>query len=155
MTPPDAPGRGVDVVLSAERADVGVRRAPRERVRVRREVVTEEVTVVVAVRREVLRTVREPLTPGSADAGSGDGPGAAGEALPLELVLSEERPVVGLEVVPYERVRVDVRSVPGTAAVTTTARRETAEVTTDPAADPATGPATGVTAATSDLRSPL
>lgn len=154
MTPPGAPEERVDAVLHQERAHVDVRRVPRERVRVRREVVTEEVTVVVAVRREVLRVEREPLDAGTghlAGAGTG-GPGpAAAPAQPLELVLSEERPVVHLEVVPYERVRVDVRSVPTTTPVSARERREVLDVVVvDDPARPTTDPATGLPAGPAD-----
>lgn len=115
------PAPVAEVVLSAERVEVGTRRAPRERVRVRREVVTEEVSVVVTVRREVLRVEREPLA-GAQDDGGGRARTAAEPS--LEIVLSEERPVVSLEVVPYERVVVGVRSVAGDTRVDTTRSRE-------------------------------
>ncbi|WP_187279832.1 DUF2382 domain-containing protein [Quadrisphaera setariae] len=147
MAPPGAPGHprdghdaAVDVVLSAERVDVGVRRVPRERVRVRREVVTEEVTLVVAVRREVLRVEREPL---QARTDAQD----PGDPLPLEVVLSEERPVVHLEVVPYERVRVGLRAVPGSAPVDVERRREVADLVEDPPAE------SGTASRTDDARS--
>ncbi|MEH3078481.1 MAG: DUF2382 domain-containing protein [Quadrisphaera sp.] len=155
MAPPGAPGhpRGghdaaADVVLSAERVDVGVRRVPRERVRVRREVVTEEVTLVVAVRREVLRVEREPL---EARDGAQDGALDSGAALPLEVVLSEERPVVHLEVVPYERVRVGVRAVPGSEPVDVERRWEVADLVEDPAGESSTG--TSTDSSTDDARS--
>ncbi|PWJ53846.1 conserved domain-containing protein [Quadrisphaera granulorum] len=143
MTAPHDPGDSGDfddsaeVVLSAEGIHLAVRRVPRERVRVRREVVTEEVLLRVEVRREVLRVEREPVEDSTV------GVGGAPPAPSVELVLSEERPVVHLEVVPYERVRVGVRSVPGTATVTTPRRREVVDISTDDAgtdetdADPA------------------
>jgi len=115
------PAPVAEVVLSAERVEVGTRRTPRERVRVRREVVTEQVSVVVTVRREVLRVEREPLAGAEEDDGARapTGPGPS-----LELVLSEERPVVSLEVVPYERVSVGVRAVAGETRVDTSRSRE-------------------------------
>src|SRR4051812_50204152 len=70
---------------------------PSERVRVRRRVVEEEVMVSVTVRREELEIEREPASrfdPPRRDAGE---PGEA-----LVMVLHEERPVVGVEVVPTE-----------------------------------------------------
>lgn len=123
---PGGPGESgphpvAEVVLSAERVELGTRRGARERVRVRREVVSEEVSVTVTVRREVLRVEHEPLTGDDPD---GDRPGSTGERLPLELVLSEERPVVSLEVVPYERVRVGVREVATDTWVDTSRSRE-------------------------------
>ena len=97
---------------------------PAERVRLRRRVVEEEVTVTVTVRREELEIVREPASrfdPPRRDAGE--------PAEPLVLILHEERPVVGVEVVPTEVVRVHravVRS--GERSLTDTVRRERIEV---------------------------
>ncbi|MGQ7297023.1 DUF2382 domain-containing protein [Quadrisphaera sp. KR29] len=134
MTLHGGPREQAEVVLSAESTTVGLRRVPRERVRVRREVVTEEVTVVVAVRREVLRVEAEPLDGRLDDALDVSGASSTpAPPLPLELVLSEERPVVGLEVVPYERVHVGVRRVEGAAQVRLDERREVLDVTTDEA----------------------
>ena len=97
---------------------------PAERVRVRRRVVEEEVMVAVTLRREVLEIEREPVSrfdPPRRDAG------AAAEA--LVMVLHEERPVVGVEVVPTEVVRVRRAVVRGGARpVTETVRRERIEV---------------------------
>jgi uncharacterized protein (TIGR02271 family) len=97
---------------------------PAERVRVRRRVVEEEVTVTVTVRREELEIEREPASrfdPPRRDAGE------AAEA--LVMVLHEERPVVGVEVVPTEVVRVHRAVVRGgERTVTDTVRREQIEV---------------------------
>lgn len=124
-SPTSRPEPAVELVLSAEQVRTSTRRVPRERVRVRREVVTEEVTVTVTVRREVLRVEHHPLDPQQLD--DDGGPVRAdpsGTAVPWEVVLSEERPVVSLEVVPYERVRVGVREVSTTTAVVTDRARE-------------------------------
>ena len=97
---------------------------PAERVRVRRRVVEEEVMVTVTVRREELEIEREPASrfdPPRRDAGE------AAEA--LVMVLHEERPVVGVEVVPTEVVRVHRAVVRGgERTVTDTVRREQIEV---------------------------
>jgi uncharacterized protein (TIGR02271 family) len=97
---------------------------PAERVRVRRRVVEEEVTVTVTVRREELEIEREPASrfdPPQRDAGE---PGEA-----LVMVLHEERPVVGVEVVPTEVIRIRRAVVRGGArTVTDTVRREQIEV---------------------------
>ena len=97
---------------------------PAERVRVRRRVVEEEVMVAVTVRREVLEIVREPASrfdPPRRDAGE--------PAEALVIVLREERPVVGVEVVPTEVVRVQRTLVRGgVRTVTDTVRREQIEV---------------------------
>lgn len=92
-----------EVVLHEERLDVDVRREATRAV-VRRRVVTEVRTIEVPVRREVLEVEYLPT---------------AEVALPvrpeprreLVLVLSEEVPVVQLQVQPYERVTVSVEPV--------------------------------------------
>ena len=97
---------------------------PSERVWVRRRVVEEEVMVAVTVRREELEIAREPASrfdPPRRDAGE--------PVETLVMVLHEERPVVGVEVVPTEVVRVHrvvVRG--GERDVTETVRRERIEV---------------------------
>jgi uncharacterized protein (TIGR02271 family) len=97
---------------------------PAERVRVRRRVVEEEVMVAVTVRREELEIEREPASrfdPPSRDAGE--------PAEPLVMVLHEERPLVGVEVVPTEVVRVRRAVVRGgERTVTDTVRGEQIEV---------------------------
>lgn len=102
---------GEDVVVrSEEQLRVAVVREPVERVRVHRDVVVEQVTRTFEVRREVLRIEREPVQRGSGavpQVGLETG-GAPGGPRVLEVVLREERPVVGLEVVPVERVRISV-----------------------------------------------
>ena len=105
---------------------------PAERVRVRRRVVEEEVTVTVTVRREELEVEREPASrfdPPRRDAGR---PGE-----PIVMVLHEERPVVGVEVVPTEVVRVRRAVVRGgERTVTDTVRREEVEIEPDDDAGP-------------------
>lgn len=97
----------VDVIRSEERLLVGTVRRPVERVTVHRDVVVEQVTQTFEVRREVLRVERHALEGDSASA-------PAGQALQapqvVEMVLREERPVVTLQVVPVERVRIGVVS---------------------------------------------
>lgn len=122
----------VDVVLMAERAAVATHWVPAEQVRVRREVITEEMTVTVSVRREVLRIERRPLTGADGADGAVSHPPATANAATgpdvLEVLLSAERPVVSLEVVPYELVRLGVRSVATTTPVSVDLRHEVADV---------------------------
>lgn len=96
----------VSVVRSEERLVAGVVRTPVERVRIHRDVVVEQETRTVEVRREVLRIEREPLDAGAERRAGGAvaPPGARS----IEVVLREERPVVTVEVVPVERVVVSV-----------------------------------------------
>jgi hypothetical protein len=123
MTPDEGSARATEVVLHEERVHVDV---VREAVRavVRRRIVTEVRTVEVTVRREVLEVEHLPA----------DGPAlpVAGEPRQaLSLVLSEEVPVVTLQVQPYERVTLDVHTVTGEERVTTTSGQERAELTTN------------------------
>lgn len=123
MTPEDGSAANAEVVLHEERVHVDV---VRESVRavVRRRIVTEVRTVEVTVRREVLEVEHLP---------------AEGSALPvaqeprtaLSLVLSEEVPVVSLQVQPYERVTLDVHPVTAEERVTMTSGQERAELTTN------------------------
>src|SRR3954453_24034056 len=103
-------------------ADTGWR--PAERLRGRRRVVEEAVTVTVTARREELEIEREPASrfdPPSRDAGE--------PAESLVMLLHEERPVVGVEVVPTDVVRVRRAVVRGgERTVTDTVRREQIEV---------------------------
>jgi len=52
---------GAEVTRSEEELDVGVEKRPRERVRLKKYVVTEEVTKKVPVQREEVRVEREPV----------------------------------------------------------------------------------------------
>ena len=89
------------MTLSEERLDVSVGAAPVERVVLRKHLVAETLSVPVTVRREVVELVREPVAP-DADV---DPAVAVAEGDAADVILYEERPVVGVEVVPRERVR--------------------------------------------------
>lgn len=115
----------VEAVLSEERLDVGTERRAAERVRIRKQVVTEEVTLTVELRREELVIEREPIGPDEV----GLAPcGAIGEGEDLVVVLHAEEPVVDRRVVPVERVRLRRDTVVEQATVTEPVRREEAEV---------------------------
>lgn len=123
MTPEPSSARDVEVILHAERVHVDV---AREAVRavVRRRIVTEVRTIEVTVRREVLEVEHLPATDPAM-------PVAAEPRRALSLLLSEEVPVVHLQVQPYERVTVDVHPVAGEERVTTTRGEERVELTTN------------------------
>jgi uncharacterized protein (TIGR02271 family) len=87
---------------SEEELRVGTRSEERGRARLRKYVVTETETHTVPVTREEVRVEREPITETNRDAAT-DGPSISEEE--HEVVLHEERPVVGKETVPKERVR--------------------------------------------------
>src|SRR5690242_964537 len=106
---------------SEERLNVGTRSEEIGRARLRKYVVTENVTETVPVTREEVRVEREPIT----DANVGDamdGPAISEEE--HEVTLHAERPVVEKEAVPVERVRLDKQTVTEQAQVTEGLRKE-------------------------------
>jgi stress response protein YsnF len=116
---------------SEERLQVGTERVVTTRARLVKYVVTEDVQITVPIRREEIRVEQVPLDavddePAEslvpAGAASGTAGGTAG--LPGEIVLHTERPVVTVEVVPVERVRLRVDVVEGQETVTGQVQRE-------------------------------
>jgi uncharacterized protein (TIGR02271 family) len=106
---------------SEERLNVGTQTREAGRARLRKYVVTENVTQTVPVRREEVRLEREPIT----EANRGDalsGPAISEEE--HEVVLHEERPVVEKEAVPVERVRLDTETVADEVTVSEEVRKE-------------------------------
>ncbi|MFL6065334.1 MAG: YsnF/AvaK domain-containing protein [Friedmanniella sp.] len=92
------------MTLSEERLRVGTTQREAGRARLRKYVVTENVTQTVPVSHEEVRIEREPIT----DANVGDAvSGADISDEEHEVVLHEEQPVVEKRVVPQERVRLD------------------------------------------------
>jgi uncharacterized protein (TIGR02271 family) len=94
---------GAEMVLAEEQLLIDAERVPAERVRLRKEIVTEEVTVTVVLRYEELVIEREPIQPGDAPPEAADAPRLDE---PMEIVLWAEKPVVTTRAVPTERVRV-------------------------------------------------
>ncbi|WP_344342072.1 YsnF/AvaK domain-containing protein, partial [Streptomyces rhizosphaericus] len=87
---------------------VGTEKVATGKARLRKYVVTENVTKTVPVTREEVRLEREPIT----DANAGDA--LSGGDLPSEeheVTLHEERVVTNKETVPVERVKVDTDTV--------------------------------------------
>lgn len=115
---------GDAMTRSEERLNVGTERQAAGRARLRKYVVTENVTRTVPVQREEVRLEREPITEGN-----------RGEALrgpdiseaEHEVVLHEERPVVAKEAVPVERVRLDTETVTDEVTVDEQVRKERIE----------------------------
>lgn len=87
---------------SEERLDVGTQRQEAGRVRLRKYVETEHVQTTVPVQRERAVVEREPITDANIDAAT-SGPEISEEE--HEVVLHEEKPVVGTHAEPVERVR--------------------------------------------------
>ena len=119
----DTSGPNTDDAMtrSEERLNVGTETQERGRARLRKYVVTENVTQTVPVQREEVRVEREPITDANvADAESG--PAISEEE--HEVVLHEERPVVEKEAVPVERVRLATETVTDEATVSEDLRKE-------------------------------
>lgn len=93
------------VTRSEERLLVQRIRRPYMRVMLRKVVVTEDVTITVKVRREELRVESIPLSGVEQDTDPGEGLELS-EGFERDIVLHAERPVVTLQTVPVERVRV-------------------------------------------------
>jgi uncharacterized protein (TIGR02271 family) len=89
---------------SEEEVNVGTREREKGTARLRKYVVTEEVTKTVPVRKEKAVLEREPITKGNVDDAM-DGPAISDEE--HEVTLSEEEVVVEKKAVPKERVRLD------------------------------------------------
>ncbi|MCU1371878.1 MAG: uncharacterized protein JWO77_3072 [Ilumatobacteraceae bacterium] len=126
----DTSGPSTDSAMtrSEEELQVGTRSVEAGRVRLRKYVVTENVTTTVPVRKEKVRVEREPIT----DANIGDaldGPDISEEE--HEVVLHEDQVVVGKETVPKERVRLDTDTVIEDQTVTDDVRKERIEVDDD------------------------
>jgi uncharacterized protein (TIGR02271 family) len=110
---------------SEERLSVGTRSEEVGRARLRKYVVSENVTETVPVSREEVRIEREPIT--DANIGNAmDGPAISEEE--HEVVLHAERPVVAKEAVPVERVRLDKTTVTEQETVTDSVRKEQIEM---------------------------
>jgi stress response protein YsnF len=125
---PDAPTADDGAMTrSEERMRVGTERVAATRARLVKYVVTENVTITVPIRREEIRVEEVPLDAVDAvdDAEflvPADTTAATG--LPSEIILHTERPVVTVEVVPVERVRLRTEVVQGTETVTEQVQRE-------------------------------
>src|SRR5688500_8421532 len=115
---------------SEERLNVGTRSEEVGRARLRKYVVTENVTETVPVSREEVRVEREPIT--DANVGQAlDGPAIPEEE--HEVALHAERPVVEKEAVPVERVRLDKQTVTDQERVSADVRKEEIELDADEA----------------------
>ncbi|MGY1782506.1 DUF2382 domain-containing protein [Geodermatophilus sp. SYSU D01036] len=118
---------------SEEHLTVGTQRVEAGRARLRKYVVTENVSQTVPVSHEEVRVEREPIT--DANIGNAmDGPAISEEE--HEVVLHAERPVVSKEATPVERIRLDTQTVTEQQQVTEQVRKEQIEVDGD--VDPTT-----------------
>ncbi len=110
---------------SEQRLKVGVVRRPSELVRLRKYIVTENVTQTVPVTREEVRVERESITEANIDKAMA-GPELSEEE--HEVTLTAEKPVVTKETVPVERVRVGKEQVTTQETVSGEVRKEQIEV---------------------------
>ena len=120
------------MTLSEERLRVGTQAREAGRARLRKYVVTENVTQTVPVSREEARIEREPITDANRDQAM-SGPAISEDE--HEVVLREERPVVEKEAVPVERVRLDTETVTDQVAVNEEVRKEQVDTDIDRDAD--------------------
>jgi stress response protein YsnF len=134
------------MVRSEEQLRVGTEQMAATRFRLIKYVVTEDVQITVPIRREEIRVEEVPLDAADSDAGEelvqhgdlaeGERPGrhtAPDDArLPDEIILHTERPVVSVEVVPTERVRLRREVVEGVETVSGQVQREQVVVDQDP-----------------------
>jgi uncharacterized protein (TIGR02271 family) len=122
----DVSGPETDHAMTRSEEDVRVGTTQREtgRARLRKHVVTENVTQTVPVQREEVRVEREPITAANVDDAM-DGPEISEEE--HEVVLHEEQPVVEKNVVAKERVRLDKDTVAEDVQVSEEVRKERIE----------------------------
>ncbi len=128
---PGAPGRDTSgpvtddaMTRSEEQLRVGTETVEGGRARLRKYVVTENVSTTVPVSHEEVRVEREPITDANRDAALSGEPISEEEH---EVTLRAERPVVTKEAVPVERVRLATETVTEDAAVSETVRKEQIE----------------------------
>ena len=126
------------MVRSEEQLRVGTERVATTRARLVKYVVTEEVQITVPIRREEIRVEEVPIDapddgPGESLTGTEDSSARTAHrgrrrdvagGLPDEIILHTERPVVSVEVVPLERVRLRTELVQGQETVTEQVQRE-------------------------------
>ncbi len=109
---------------SEEELNVGTRQREAGRARLRKYVVTEQVTKTVPVQREEVRIEREPITDANRDAATSGGDLTEEEH---EVTLHEDEVVVDKNVVPKERVRMGKETVGEEREVSEQVRKEQIE----------------------------
>ncbi|MEX5720499.1 PRC and DUF2382 domain-containing protein [Geodermatophilus maliterrae] len=127
---------------SEEHLNVGVQRVEAGKARLRKYVVSENVTQTVPVSREEVRVEREPITDANMP-NAMDGPAISEEE--HEVTLHAERPVVSKEATPVERVRLDTQTVTEQETVSGEVRKEQIEVDGGQTGVAGTGTTTGTT----------
>jgi uncharacterized protein (TIGR02271 family) len=123
----DTSGPNTDSAMTRSEEELAVGKTAHEagRARLRKYVVTENVTQTVPVQREEVRIEREPVTEANVDAAT-DGPAISEEE--HEVTLMEEQVVTEKRAVPKERVRLEKDTVTEEAQVSEELRKEQIEV---------------------------
>ena len=126
----DTSGPNTDEAMtrSEERLDVGTTSQEAGRARLRKYVTTEQETVTVPVKKERAVLETEPITGDNRDEAT-SGPDISEEE--HEVVLTEERPVVGKTAEPVERVKLGTETVTDEETVTEEVRKEHIEAEGD------------------------
>jgi uncharacterized protein (TIGR02271 family) len=122
----DGPNTDDAMTRSEERLHVGTESVQTGRVRLRKRIVTENVTQTVPVSHEEVTLEREPITDANRDDAT-SGPDLHEEE--TEVTLHAEQPVTSKETVPVERVSLGKRTVAEEQTVNETVRKE--EIDTD------------------------
>lgn len=110
------------LTLSEEQVRVGTEEHEIGHARLRKYIVTENVTTTVPISHEEVRLVREPI----AEADRRTGMGRIQEE-ELEVTLHEERPTIRKEAVAVERVRLETEKITEQEEISTEVRRERLE----------------------------
>jgi uncharacterized protein (TIGR02271 family) len=113
-----------ELTRSEEQLVVDTEARPAERVRLRKRVVTEEVTVTIPLRREELVIEREPIEPGTAEAPAD----AQIVEADFDFVLLAEQPVIEKRVVPVEQIRLHKEVVVEEETISDHVRKERVDV---------------------------
>ena len=119
---------GDAMTRSEEELAVGKRTRETGRARLRKYVVTENVTQTVPVKREEVRIEREPITDGNVGDAT-DGPAISEDE--REVTLKEEEVVVDKRAVPKERVKLGKETITDEEQVSEEVRKEQIEVEGD------------------------
>ncbi len=117
---------------SEEQLHVGTEQVQTGTARLRKHIVTENVSHTVPVSREEVRVQREPITDANRDQAMG---GSELSEEEHEVTLHAEQPVVTKETVPVERVKLGTETVSGEETVSDSVRKEQIEQTDEPRAD--------------------
>lgn len=127
MTSPDE--ASTSVLRSEEQLHIRTQTHPTETVRIEKVVVTETRTITVDVRREELRITHTPVVDGDTPATPDTTHTHTHTHTPIVMVLHEEQLTFIKNVVPVERVTVDVHTVTTDQLINESLRREQVDVT--------------------------